>query len=118
GPEGGSGPVALRVLQRDVVELGDRLVLLAGGRVAARRPVERVVGEGRVAVVGREAIELRDGAGAILAREPVEHGEVVGALGDVHRARSRLLARDLAAPLVVLGRSGRRLRRGGGRRGG
>src|SRR5438093_7259819 len=110
--------VAFRVLRHHVVELGDRLVLVAAQRVAARRPVERVVGEPRLLVVGGEAVQLRHRARAVLAREAVEQGEVLGALGDVEGAGGLLLARDLLPPLVVGRGSGcagagrRRARRG------
>src|SRR5919198_5639464 len=120
--------VALRVLRHHIVELGDRLVLVAAQSVAARRPVERVVREPRLLVVGGEAVQLRHGARAVLAGEAVEQAQVLGALGDVERAGGLLLARDLPPPLVVDrgggwaaggGRRARRRRRGfprGGRR--
>src|SRR5437879_831160 len=125
--------VAFRVLRHHVVELGDRLVLVAAQRVAARRPVERVVREPRLLVVGGEAVQLRHRARAFLAGEAVEQAEVLGALGDVEGAGGLLLARDLLPPLVVgrgdrwaaagrrrarrgrrgFSRAGRRRRRGG-----
>src|SRR2546429_6866051 len=117
-PQRGRRPVALRILQRDVVEFRDRLVLLSGDGVATRRPVEGVVGERRVAVIRREAVQLRDGTRAVLPRKHVENGEIVRALGHVDRACSGLLARDLAPPFVVF-RGGRgRLGGDGGGRGG
>src|SRR5207244_10097091 len=121
--------VALRVLRHHVVELGDRLVLVAAQRVAARRPVERVVREPRLLVVGGEAVQLRHRARAVLAGEAVEQAEVLGALGDVEGAGGLLLARDLLPPLVVgrgdrcaaagrrRARCGRRGRRAAGRAG-
>src|SRR5438132_1464331 len=125
--------VAFRVLRHHVVELGDRLVLVATQRVAARRPVERVVREPRLLVVGGEAVQLRHRPRAVLAAEAVEQAEVLGALGDVEGAGGLLLARDLLPPLVVgrgdrwaaagrrrarrgrrgFSRAGRRRRRGG-----
>src|SRR5438093_1487912 len=100
-PQRGRRLLALRVLGHHVVELGDRLVLVAPQRVAARRPVERVVREPRLLVVGGEAVQLRHRARAVLACEAVEQGQVLGALGDVEGAGGLLLAPDLLAPCVV-----------------
>src|SRR5437879_1408926 len=125
--------VAFRVLRHHVVELGDRLVLVAAQRVAARRPVERVVREPRLLVVGGEAVQLRHRPRAVLAGGACEQGQVLCALGDVEGAGGLLLARDLLPPLVVgrgdrwaaagrrrarrgrrgFSRAGRRRRRGG-----
>src|SRR4029077_3702817 len=125
GEESGRGLVALRVLGDDVVELRHGLVLVALQGIAASRPVERVVGERGVLVVRREAVQLWHDARAVLPGEAIEEPEVLGALGDVHRAGRGLLARDFTAPAIFLaggprlggrrrwrGRDGRR-RRGG-----
>src|SRR5262249_25020239 len=70
--------VAARILGDDVVELGDRLVLVALERVATSDPVERVRGELRVLVLRRVGVELPDGAAAILLGDRIEHARHLG----------------------------------------
>src|SRR5579885_1067007 len=113
-PERRGRLVSLGIAHDHGVELRDRLLGVPAKLIAPRRPVERVVGERRVLVVGGKAVELRDRAAAVLAREPVEDAGELLPLGHVpHGPHRRLLARHLPLPLVRL--LGRR-RRDGGRR--
>src|SRR5579875_1471609 len=111
-PERRGRLVSLGIAHDHVVELRDRLLGVPAKLIAPRRPVERVVGERRVLVVGGKAVELRDRAAAVLAREPVEDAGELLPLGHVpHGPHRRLLARHLPLPLVRL--LGRRRRDGG-----
>src|SRR5579875_3792429 len=93
-PERRGRLVSLGIAHDHVVELRDRLLGVPAKLIAPRRPVERVVGERRVLVVGGKAVELRDRAAAVLAREPVEDAGELLPLGHVpHGPHRRLLGR-------------------------